>query len=75
MYNKARTSQLQSDWSAFNEVKKQVQRESRKAHDKYVSDIINPDNKRSNKKFWSLLNQKMDSIAYLLREKSSNDNR
>jgi len=64
LYNKARTSQLQSDWSAYNEVKKQIQRESKKAHDKHVSDIINPDNKHSNKKFWSYIKSKKKNGQY-----------
>jgi len=50
LYNKARRSQLQSDWLAYKELKKQVQRECRKAHDKYVSNLINSDNERANKK-------------------------
>ena len=58
LYNKARASQLQSDWSAYKEIKKQVQRECRKAHDKYVSHIINLDNTHSNKKFWSYIKSK-----------------
>jgi len=58
LYNKARASQLQSDWSAYREIKQQVQRECRKAHDKYVLDIINSDNTRSNKKFWSYIKSK-----------------
>ena len=35
-----------------------MQRECRKAHEKYVSNIINPDNKHSNKKFWSYIKSK-----------------
>jgi len=49
LYNKARRSQLQSDWLAYKEIKKQVQRECRKTYDKYVSNLINPDNKRADK--------------------------
>ena len=58
LYNKARSNQFQTDWIAYKDIKKQVQRECRKAHDKYVSNIINPDNKCSNKKFWSYIKSK-----------------
>ena len=47
-YNKAKSTQLQSDWSAYKDIKKHVQRECRRTHDNYVS---NPDNKNSNEKF------------------------
>ena len=33
LYNKAKSTQLQSDWSAYKDIKKQVQRECRRAHD------------------------------------------
>ena len=37
LYNKARLSNRETDWFAYKEIKKLVQRESRKAHDSYVS--------------------------------------
>jgi len=58
LYNQAKASQLQPDWSFYNEIKKQIQRKCKKAHDKYVSDIINPDNQHSNKKSWSYIKSK-----------------
>lgn len=58
LYNKARNSCLESDWKAYKELKKQVQRECRKAHNTYVSKLINSNNSSGNKRFWSYVKSK-----------------
>jgi len=51
-YNKALNSCLESDWKAYKQLKKQVQRECRKAHNTYAS---NSNNLSGNKSFWSYI--------------------
>ena len=60
LYNKARTSCLESDWIAYRDIKKQVQRECRKAHNTYVSKLIDEKNLSGNtlKCFWSYIKSK-----------------
>jgi len=47
LYNKAKSTQLQSDLLDYEDIKKQVQRECRRAHNNYVLNMINPDNNNS----------------------------
>jgi len=58
LYNKARTSQLESDWKAYKDLKHQVQRECRIAHDSYVSKLINNNISTGNKRFWTYIKSK-----------------
>ena len=58
LYNKARISFLESDWKAYRDLKKQVQRECRKAHNAYVSKLIDSNGSSSNKRFWSYIKSK-----------------
>ena len=54
--NKACCSQLESDWKAYKDLKRQVQKECHKAHDTFVLKLI--DDKNSNKQFWSYIKSK-----------------
>ena len=58
MHNKASISCLESDWKAYKDLKKQVQRECRKAHNAYVSKLIDSNGSSSNKRFWSYIKSK-----------------
>ena len=61
LYNKARLSNCETDWSAYKEIKKLVQRESHKAHDSYISTLINSDDSgcsNNNKRLWSYIKSK-----------------
>ena len=53
MYNKARSTGLESDWSNYKNIKKLTQHECRKAYHNYVSRISYPST--NNKKFWSFI--------------------
>ena len=61
LYNKARLSNCETDWSAYKEIKKLAQRESRKAHDSYILTLINSDDggcSNNNKRLWSYIKSK-----------------
>jgi len=61
LYTKARSSNSETDWSAYKEIKKLAQRESRKAHDSYVSNLISSDDancNNNNKRLWSYIKSK-----------------
>ena len=61
LYNKARLSNCETDWSVYKEIKKLVQRESRKAHDSYISTLINSDDSgcsNNNKRLWNYIKSK-----------------
>ena len=49
LYNKAYSSHLESDWKGYKELKRQVQREYHRAHDNYVSKLIDGNNLSGNK--------------------------
>ena len=58
LYNRARYTGQQSDWVAYHKLKKAVQYECRKAHDRYVADLLSSDNGYTNKRFWSYIKGK-----------------
>ena len=58
LYNRARHSGLQSDWLAYRDMKKLIQNECRKAHDKYVANMLTTSNDHANKRFWSYIKGK-----------------
>ena len=58
MYNEARISCPESDWKAYRDLKKQVQRECCKAHNAYVSKLTDSNGSSSNKRFWSYIKSK-----------------
>ena len=47
LYNKPRTSQFESGWKAYNDLKRKVKKECCKAHISYVLKLI--DDKKGNK--------------------------
>ena len=55
LYNEARQSSLQSDWDAYRDIKKHMQKECRHTRDTYVSNLLNPTRSPNNKKFWSYI--------------------
>ena len=61
LYSKAHSFNSETDWSAYKEIKKLAQRESRKAHDSYVSNLISSDDagyNNNNKRLWSYIKSK-----------------
>jgi len=54
----AHTSQLESDWKAYKDLKHQIQRECHTAPDSYVSKLINNNISTSNKRFWTYIKSK-----------------
>ena len=61
-YVKARKSNEACDWSYFNTLKKQMQRDSRSTYQSYVNDLISDADSTNPKKFWSFIkNQRCDN--------------
>ena len=58
LYNHARYTGLESDWLAYYKMKKTVQRECHKAHDRYVADLITSSDDHVNKRFWTYIKGK-----------------
>ena len=58
LYNHARYTGQQSDRLAYRELKKVVQYECRKAHDRYVADLLSPNSGHANKHFWTYIKGK-----------------
>ena len=58
LYNRAKRSGKEKDWSCYNNLKKQQKLECRKAHNNYVSNIICPEINAKPKKFWSYIKSK-----------------
>jgi len=56
--NQARHSNLSTDWSKYYDIKRQCQRECRTAFNKYVSNLVNPDNNSVTKHLWSFIKSK-----------------
>ena len=52
MYNHARMSGSTEDWNAYCTAKRTAQRECRKAHNNYLTNLINPQSNRPNKKLF-----------------------
>ena len=57
-YNQARHSNLSTDWSKYYDIKRQCQRECRTAFNRYVSNLVNPDNNSVTKHLWSFIKSK-----------------
>ena len=55
-YARARKSKLPDDWNKYKELKKLMQDECRKAHKKYVMDVICDENNKN--KFWKYIKDK-----------------
>lgn len=58
LYNRAKRSGKERDWSCYNNLKKQQKLECRKAHNNYVSNIVCPEINAKPKKFWSYIKSK-----------------
>jgi hypothetical protein len=55
LYSKAAATKLESDWSAYRAMRRQTDRQVRRAHWTYISDIIGPSLESSNPKpFWKV---------------------
>jgi len=57
-YNKARSTGSPSDWSAYRSLKKLSQKECRKAHNRYLQHLTNPDHDTNHKRLWSYIKSK-----------------
>jgi len=55
LYNKARSSSLNSDWDTYKSFKRYMQRECRKAHNSYFSRLFDTTSSHGSKKFWSYI--------------------
>ena len=61
LYNKACSTGDSLDWTIYHRMKKQVQYECRKAHEQYISELVNPESQCINKRFWTYIkNQRND---------------
>ena len=58
LYNKARQSSLPSDWDIYRNFKSYIQKECRRAHDSYVSNLFSSTKSDNNKRFWSYIKSK-----------------
>ena len=57
-YNKARATKKKSDWIYYKELKKECQRESRKAYSSHVNTLVSEDQTGNPKKLYSFINSK-----------------
>lgn len=57
-YNKARVSKKQSDWTQYKQLKKECQRESRKAYSSHVNNLVSEDQTGNPKKLYSFVKSK-----------------
>jgi len=57
-YNRARTTTLPSDWSKYYDLKRQCQRECRRAFNNYISSLVDPNNNQVTKRLWSYIKSK-----------------
>ena len=61
LYNKARASKTPNDWSIYQAVKRKLQQECQKAHNKYINNLINTEDGPTSKKLWHFIKeQKQD---------------
>ena len=73
MYNKAKKTQSETDWSRFKKIRKHIKSKLREAHDDYISDILDlgsldeqgtQPKPTIGKKFWSYIRaQKKDTVG------------
>ena len=64
LYNRARLTGRAEDWTKYKDFKKIVQKECRKAHNDYVSNLTGPDFQCCNKRLWSYIkNQRKDQFG------------
>ena len=74
-YNMAKRYNIQHDWDAFKTLRKMIHEELRKEHDKYVTDMLEPDTDQNPKggitnRFWKYVRSKrkdQSSITVLQR--------
>jgi len=57
-FNKAKASGKQEDFDKYKQCKKECQQECRKAHNTYISDMLDEDCKNNPKKFYSYIKSK-----------------
>ena len=57
-YNKASATKKKSDWTYYKELKKECQRESRKAYSSHVNTLVSEDQTGNPKKLYSLIKSK-----------------
>ena len=57
-YNKARATKKKSDWIYYKELKKECQRESRKAYSSHVNTLVSEDQTGNPKKLYSFIKSK-----------------
>jgi len=57
LYNKARQFSLQSDWDTYRNFKSYTQKECRRTHNSYLSNLFNS-TKTNNKRFWSYIKER-----------------
>ena len=63
-HKKAKTSKKTKDWSRYKHLQKVTQQEVRKAHDKYMDEIISGDITNNPKRLWTYLkSQKQDTAG------------
>ena len=73
MYNKAKKTQSETDWSRFKKIRKHIKSKLREAHGDYISDILDlgsldeqgtQPKPTIGKKFWSYIRaQKKDTVG------------
>ncbi len=52
LYNKAKKFKRESDWAAFRQLRKDIQKKTQQAYWKYVADIVDPERDSQKKSFW-----------------------
>ena len=55
LYNKALASKTPDDWSMYQAVKRKLQQECQKAHNKYINNLINTEDGPTSKKLWHFI--------------------
>ena len=64
LYNRARRSDLVEDWKEYRAAKNLMQKECRRAHNRYLCNTFNPDSDRGYKNLWSYVKcKKRDQVT------------
>lgn len=62
LYNNAKKSNKPEDWVKFRAARKLVKKELAKAHDEYLSDLLNIPEHQPPKKFWNYIKQQRKDV-------------